>query len=213
MCCSVSCDFFVEYCCFWVEQWWDRKQYPMHDRTHQKRHDKLLGVRCGKCGKMARWDISIALPCALGKAGGELFWKKPPTANPVKKKNCFRCSGFFFHWLGKDPNQSIKKWLVARDCSEGVRSKRKATHNATLPETNVATETLGSENKFPFGKASRQCYVSFSECTVRRGSWEIFSPWLRLLLPSNRPLSTKTIHSRWLNYPFEKQYSFNNFYG
>lgn len=128
---------------------------------------QTAGCPNGKCGKMVRWDISIALPCALGKAGGELFWKKnQPPANPVKK-NMSPLFSFFFHWLGKDPQSEHQE--VALDCSEGVTSKRKVTHNATLAETSIATETLGSENKFPFGKTSGQCYVSFSECTVRKG--------------------------------------------
>ena len=37
---------------------------------------------------------------------------------------------------------------------------------STLPETNVAPETLGLEDKFPFGaRPPDRCYVSFREGT------------------------------------------------
>lgn len=127
---------------------------------------QTAGCPNGKCGKMVRWDISIALPCALGKAGGELFWKKTPNSKSCQTKDVSAVQGFFsLTWKG--PQSEHQE--VADDCSEGVTSKRKVTHNATLAETSIATETLGSENKPPFGKTSRQCYVSFSECTVRKG--------------------------------------------
>jgi len=130
---------------------------------------------------------------------------KKNTQQQILSKKDVSAVQVVFHWLGKDPNQSIKKWLLT--VLKVSHGKKNETHNATLAETIIATETLGSENKFPFGKTSRQCYVSFSECTsVGRGSREVFPPGFAFCsLPIARePLSTKTIHSRWLNHPFQK---------
>lgn len=117
-----------------------------------------------------------------------LLKKKHPPANLVKQ-NCFRCSGCFsLTWKG--PQSEHQE--VALDCSEGVTSKRKVTHNATLDETIMATETLGSENKSPFGKASCQCYVSFCECTVSEGVLEKSFP----LAPPVAPFQWQGNHSQ-----------------
>lgn len=204
MCCSVSCDFLLSIVVFELNKWWDRKQYPMHDRTHQKRHDKLLGVPTESA---AKWYVETSpLPCRVPWAKLEVSSseKKHPTANPVKKK-MFPLFRLFFIDLERTPIRASRSgsWLFWRCHME----KKNETHNATLAETIIATETLGSENKFPFGKTSRQCYVSFSECTsVGRGSREVFPPGFAFCsLPIARePLSTKTIHSRWLNHPFQK---------
>ena len=177
-----------------------------------RRDATLLGVQ----RKVRQNGTLRHLHCPAVCPGQSWRWallKKNTQQQILSNKTCIRCSGFFsLTWKG--PQSEHQE--VADDCSEGVTSKRKVTHNATLAETSIATETLGSENKFPFGKAACQCYVSFCECTVSEGVLEkSFPPGsASCSLPIARePLSTKTIHSRWLNHPFQKQYSFPNFYG